>query len=610
MNKQNHHLMKLPVLLIAGLSIAGCQEDKMEGYLASPGEAIEFAVGSVTTRTAYVSDNQIDWTGGEQIRIYSDVADKKNQLGETVTPGTAEGWTNNALYTVTPVTGDGEHQYHGEFTATNGEYLAWSALSDTHEFYGIYPDERLNIEGSTPSNGLFQLQFISNQACKVTSAENGSYIAAPDMLNAYMVAHNRVVRTENHVLLDFDPIMTTLDITIRAGGYEVATGIIQPLTVTGVSVTLPNGLGGKDYFTYDATGILNSTDEGVSQGQGELFDELSSGQSESVFVRFTDEKGDPMDIPLSEGDSIRLTAFLPPIPGDKTVGTQIRVHTAENFDFSATLEKPLQAQYKVVIPLPNVNPESPKNTNWISELDGNIYLRQLSIPGAYCEDTEDDQANAAAIKKMLDMGIRAFDVREIDFFHTLTAHYDVSDAVCQTFKEFLNQNPQEFIIVYSDNNVGDCFNDKDVQIPIYKLTPDNASSTTITDLQGKIVPLRERGKYFCTYDDLDLDIINRPKIFPVHDCSSSNFQLDPEGWNKWDEDGAVSNWGGQNLTKSSDKGAINDPINQYKKQRGYTGIVTLHDIEYSDDMVNVVDEQLIQTIINCNFKFILDRKAN
>lgn len=207
------------------------------------------------------------------------------------------------------------------------------------------------------------------------------------------------------------------------------------------------------------------------------------------------------------------------------------------------------------------------------------------------------------------MGIRAFDVREINFFHAGTIHYDVSDAVCQTFKEFLKQNPQEFIIVYSDKNVGDCFDDYDVQIPIYKLTPGNASSTTITDLQGKIVPLIiERGKYFCTYDNLD--IINSPKIFPVHDCSSSNFQLDPEDWNKWGEDVAVSNWGGQNLTNSSDKRAINDPINQYKKQRGYTGIVTLHDIEYSDDMVNVVDEQLIQTIINCNFKFILDRKAN
>lgn len=599
MNKQKHYL-NLAILLMAGLAIAGCQEDEIGGFTpAAPGDAIEFAVNAVKTRTAYVSDNQIDWTGDENIRIYSDVADKKDQSGNN-TAGESDGWINDAVYTVTPVEDGGVHEYHGNFTAAGEAYLAWSGIRDRHEFYGIYPNERLNYDGSTPKNGLFQLQYITNQKCKVTTENNNYYIAEPDMLNAYMVAHNTVERTKNHVLLDFDPIMTTLDITIKAGGYEVATGIIQPLTVTGVSVTLPVVLG-KDYFTYNATKIQNSTEAG-SQGQGELQEVLGEG-SESVFISFTDESGNPMNISLSEGDSIRLTAFLPPIPSGETVGTQIRVHTAENFDFSATLEKPLQAQYKVVIPLPDVKPDSPKNTKWITELDGNIYLRQLSIPGAYCENTEDDQANAAAIKKMLDMGVRAFDVREIDFFHIGTMHYDVSDAVCQTFKKFLEQNRQEFIIVYSDENVGDCFNDNDVQIPIYKLTPDNASSTTITDLQGKIVPLKERGKYFCTYD-------NRQKIFPVHDYSSSNFQLDPEGWNKWDEDGAVSNWGGQNLTNSSDKGAINDPINQYKKQRGYTGIVTLHDIEYSDDMVNVVDEQLIQTIINCNFKFILDRNSN
>lgn len=600
MNMQKHYL-RLAILLIAGLAIVGCQEDEMGGYEpAAPGDAIEFAVASVKTRTAYVSDNQIDWTGGEQIRIYSDVADKKNQLGETVTPGTAEGWTNNALYTVTPVTGDGEHQYHGEFTATNGEYLAWSALSDTHEFYGIYPDERLNIEGSTPSNGLFQLQFISNQACKVTSAENGSYIAAPDMLNAYMVAHNRVVRTENHVLLDFDPIMTTLDITIRAGGYEVATGIIQPLTVTGVSVTVPNGLGGKDYFTYDATGILNSTDEGVSQGQGELIDVLRSGQPESVFVRFTDENGNPMDIPLSEGDSIRLTAFLPPIPDDKTVGTQIRVHTAENFDFSATLEKPLQAQYKVVIPLPDVKPDSHKNTKWITELDGNIYLKQLSIPGAYCNEND-----AEVINKLLSMGVRAFNMEELEFLHVGIPSYNaIPEGIVLAFNTFLKTYPEEFLFVYCENDLTGNFEAYD--IPYYKLATGNVGSATVTDMRGKIVTACKSTNYF--FESGKSDWVAGNRLFPHEDCSSSNFQLSPDGWDGWDDNGAVPNWGEQNLEDSSEKNSICNQIVRYGEQRGYAGIVTLHDIEYSDDMMNITDEQLIQAIINCNFKFILDRK--
>ena len=142
MNKQNHYL-NLSILLMAGLVIAGCQEDEVGGFTpAAPGDAIEFAVNAVKTRTAYVSDNQIDWTGDENIRIYSDVADKKDQSG-TTTEGTTAGWLNDAVYTVTPVEDGGVHEYHGNFTAVGGAYLAWSGIRDTHEFYGIYP--KMNV---------------------------------------------------------------------------------------------------------------------------------------------------------------------------------------------------------------------------------------------------------------------------------------------------------------------------------------------------------------------------------------------------------------------------------------------------------------------------------
>lgn len=601
MNKQKHYL-NLAILLMAGLVIAGCQEDEVGSFTpAAPGDAIEFAVNAVKTRTAYVSDNQIDWTGNEHIRIYSDVADKKDQSGNN-TAGTSGGWLNDAVYTVTPVKDGGVHEYHGNFTAVGGAYLAWSGISNTHEFYGIYPNERLNYDGSTPKNGSFQLQYITNQKCKVTSAENGSYIAAPDMLNAYMVAHNTVERTKNHVLLDFDPIMTTLDITIKAGGYEVATGIIQPLTVTGVSVTLPVVLG-KDYFTYNATKIQNSTEEGVSQGQGELTDELKNGQSESVFVSFVDESGNPMEIPLSEGDSIRLTAFLPPIPTEQTTGTQIRVHTAENFDFSTTLKKPLQAQYKIEIPLPDVNPESRKNTNWISELDRNIYLRQLSIPGAYCNKNND----AEVINKLLSMGVRAFNVKELEFLHVDwgESYYAIPEEIVKAFNLFLQNNPHEFLFIYGEKNLETDF--KEYSVPYYTLTTGNVGTTTVDDMRGKIVTAYRSTNYFFENGKSDLNANNR--LFPHEDCTSSNFQLAPEGWNSWGRDGAVSNWGEQCLSNSSDKTVIYNQIAKYNEQRGYTGIVTLENVDTSGGL-DSTDEQLIQAIINCNFRFISDKQAN
>lgn len=602
MNKQKHYL-NLAILLMAGLAIAGCQEDEVGGFTpAAPGDAIEFAVNAVKTRTAYVSDNQIDWTGGENIRIYSDVADKKDQSGNN-TPGASGGWINDAVYTVTPAEEGGVHEYHGNFTAVGETYLAWSGISNTHEFYGIYPNERLNYDGSTPKNGSFQLQYITNQKCKVTTEDNNYYIAEPDMLNAYMVAHNTVERTKNHVLLDFDPIMTTLDITIKAGGYEVATGIIQPLTVTGVSVTLPAVIG-KDYFTYNASNIQNSTEAG-SSGQGELQEELRDG-SESVFISFTDKSGNPMNISLSEGDSIKLTAFLPPIPTDKTSQAQIKVHTLENFKFVATLNKPLQAQYKIEIPLPDVKPDSPKNTNWISELDGDSPLTQMSIIGVRCSEN----TSAETINKLLDMGVRSFDVEELMFWHVGVPSYNaIPEAIVNTFKSFLEENKDEFLIVYSDKALKTDF--EEYNVPIYELKTDNVSTVTVTDMRGKIVTAWKGTNYFVQNDKSENGLFNLGKLFPHKDYhSSSEFPINPKNWNDWgkDKDGSVKNWGEQCLD-SSDKTVIYNQIAKYNEQRGYTGIVTLENVDTSGGL-DSTDEQLIQAIINCNFRFISDKQAN
>lgn len=586
MNKQKHYL-NLAILLMAGLVIAGCQEDEVGGFTpAAPGDAIEFAVNAVETRTAYVSDNQIDWTGGENIRIYSDVADKKDQSGNN-TPGASGGWINDAVYTVTPAEEGGVHEYHGNFTAVGETYLAWSGISNTHEFYGIYPNERLNYDGSTPKNGSFQLQYITNQKCKVTTENNNYYIAEPDMLNAYMVAHNTVERTKNHVLLDFDPIMTTLDITIKAGGYEVATGIIQPLTVTGVSVTLPVVLG-KDYFTYNATKIQNSNEEG-SQGQGELQEKLGEG-SESVFISFTDKKsGNPMNISLSEGDSIKLTAFLPPIPTDKTSQAQIKVHTLENFKFVATLNKPLQAQYKIEIPLPDVKPDSPKNTNWISQLDGNIKLTELSIPGYYCDGSE----NGAVINELLQKGIRVFDIQKLSEWN----HKEQMESVVEALNTFIDENPNEFIFT----TVDDRRNSPDgLKKTTVDFDEDKWKTTTITQLRGQIIALYfYNGLGTSGYVQTDKEIgddctFDREFGFEYGDIlNNANWNL---RYNKNEHD------------YSSSQSRYKEIVNCTEQKDRCTGILmvpyanqTYVDGEYT------YSDLLIQSIIECNFKFILDR---
>ena len=133
-----------------------------------------------------------------------------------------------------------------------------------------------------------------------------------------MMAKNELTPIGDHVLMAFDPIMTTPDITITAGSYEVGTGIIQPVTVTGVSIIMPKKLNSTD-LNYKITGLTNGT---FTTPRGELQD-IADGQ-ESVFIQIDNDGKKYVD--LYEGESINLMAFLPPIPqltGAKNPGTYL-----------------------------------------------------------------------------------------------------------------------------------------------------------------------------------------------------------------------------------------------------------------------------------------------
>ena len=311
-----------------------------------------------------------------------------------------------------------------------------------------------------------------------------------------------------------------------------------------------------------------------------------------------------MKEPCSEGESIKLTAFLPPIPNGKTTGTKIRVWTAENFNFQTTLKQPLQAQYKIEIPLPDVKPDSPKNTNWISQLDGDSPLTQMSIIGVRCSEN----TSVETINKLLDMGVRSFDVEELMFWHMgVHSYYAIPEAIVKTFKSFLEENKDEFLIVYSDAALNTDF--EEYNVPIYELKTDNVSTVTVTDMRSKIVTAWKGTNYFVQNGKYENGLVNLGKLFPHKDYhSSSEFPINPKNWNDWgkDKDGSVKNWGEQCLSDSSDKTVIYNQIAKYNEQRGYTGIVTLENVDTSGGL-DSTDEQLIQAIINCNFRFISDK---
>lgn len=294
-------------------------------------------------------------------------------------------------------------------------------MSTPAVFYGAYPAERI-VTYPKENSGVFSMKYYTNQECKVYSSENGVYLTKPDMKNAYMMAKNELTPIGDHVLLAFDPIMTTPDITITAGSYEVGTGIIRPVTVTGVSVIMPKKLSSSN-LNYKITNLTNGS---IATPRGEL-QNIVDGQ-ESVFIQIDNNGKKYVD--LYEGESINLMAFLPPIP--QLTDAKIQVHTLGT-TFVIKVDKELQTQSRITIKLPDIKPEDEKPNNWMSKLDDNTSLKSMSIPAYMCQ--ENTEKELQKIEDLFRKGVRAFDA---DVFASTSGIISKEKTIDSNFIEKIN----------------------------------------------------------------------------------------------------------------------------------------------------------------------------
>ena len=588
-------------LLFAGLSLLGCADEDDNYASVHPGNAIQFSVERIATRTHYEDKYEengtvyypIDWDAGDLIFISS--ADAY--------PGTSISGQQHAIYKVTPTD---DALYHGSIvpidpstSSENDAYgLHWGMednFDKQYTFYGAYPAQR--VKGYSNSmddmtSGTLTMQYYTNQVCKITSVEDGQYESEPDMMNAYMLAKKTLLSpTADHILLDFKPIMTTLDIHITAGNYEVATGIIQPVTITGVSIITPGELKGKELQcnaqTLDENGTTTLTN----------FDSSSSSK-EFVFVGIdnTLESSNEKSIgyvDLFEGESLHLMAFLPPFK-DVSNGTQIKIHAVGGLSFEFTLREGhnyFEAQKRIDVQLPDVSPLTTKTNNWISQLNDDKLLRTLSIPGYECKEGDESRLN-----DLLNMGVRAFDV---DILRDGIAHLqNLPQDIREIFENFLLQHPKEFIILLYDNTGDLGIN------PKFELTKDNWNNATVLKVRGGIISLKKAGfgEGYYEQEGVDGGFLGGENDLPFGrtDINKDKDLLIPNSkWNVQyiDEEDATEIIA---LNKTNYEAIIKTAI-----QEGCIGIVMAPYAGeiYADDATYTYSDLLIQSIIDCNYKF-------
>ena len=567
--------MTLRFKYIVGLAavaagLASCVKEDFENAVNGSYDGIQFNISTVDTKTAYgaqASDKSwpLYWVKGDPIRIYCAEAEDAKQADYTVTPSEANSNT-------------------GSMALASGTALQWGGDSNDHNFYAVYPNT------ATIENGIATFQINRNQKATVTTTNGygSDVVAAPDMRNAYMVAKTTTKPTDEAVGLTFKPIMTTLDVVIKAANVNMnTTGSARITGISLASTMTSNSTASKDLFYYDIT-------SGAITANGASTSGTSTTMTEQTFVNLVDQSGNASYVDLASGHTLTITVFLPPMSKAAAANlkrqVKVRVHATGNTELVASLKTNDASsenwttqltpgtKRKVVLPALPTDAQYSGN-NWITPLDGDIYVSQMSIPGAHDAATGEDMATAigdlfaATQEQTLDtqwnLGVRAFDLRpaiysssdELWLYHGMTRVSISWATAMNTIKSNLISNPGEFAIVlfrHEDESTGSKNNNAD-DFNTYMTNYINTNSSWIVDWKPDLTIDECRGKII---------LISRFSGSWSHGCFT--------GWNH-DAAGATTTLRNADNSKSATM-YVQDYYNPSSHDTKWTSIKTYLDI--------------------------------
>lgn len=412
----------LVTIMVAGTFIS-CNENELDPDNGQhSGKKISFSISDDKTRTSYDDANnlQINWTEGDQVRIYCDEAEDVKQ----------------ADYTVAQIDkNSGKLVY-------NADGLAWGGNDDTHNFYAVYPADDKTVASMV--DGKVTINANLNQKCTLGNLVGTMYETTPDMTNAIMVA-KLSTKPIDKVDLTFKPIMTTLEVVVRGAENDNLAGTY----IRGISISM------------DASAFGASSKQFV---YNLITDELERDDATSTvnfFVGINTSDG-TNSLHLDATQSVKLTAFLPPVSINDAHRIKIRVHATGATELVATIGSNFEIlqSAKSRITLPWITSKNQGNNNWITPLDDDIYVSQMSIPGTHDAATGDGtdfsigKTQELTLDKQFELGIRAFDLRpavssgDIHIFHGAISTTYSWDNIMERFKYYLQNNPGEFIIIF------------------------------------------------------------------------------------------------------------------------------------------------------------------
>lgn len=363
--------MKLKIFSIFAASLlmlGSCSEKEIAEVPVQTGDEIHFGPSTpdkVDTRTIYDTPTQdaegnwyfpVHWEQDDEIAVYCPQASQpaSQLVNYKITPDSKNPATSSAVTKI----GDGAG-------------LQWGS-SDEHRFYGFYPASAVKgtetdgrIIGKIPVE-----QKVVRWESKTADDATITYNGVPDTDLAYMFAYTSVKKSElvnnPDIPLKFKPLVTILEIIVNGPAENSSPIQVSNINVTGVSGNVALA-GNFECLISDQSGTCTPLEDGT------VTNRISISCYDNDKKEF---------ITLKHGDKINVKAFI--IPNEVSIGTRqisITVSTVNGGAKTKTLQTDeIVAQKVNRVSLPALT--SGGTNYWLSNLDPNIYLSELSLPGS------------------------------------------------------------------------------------------------------------------------------------------------------------------------------------------------------------------------------------
>lgn len=383
-------------LMIIGL--ASCVNDNVTGGKPLP-KGTEFDFGTTVdanlSRTYYdpadvANPNATYW------KIFWNYQDPLDQV-YIYSPQAMTG-RQQAAYTV--------HGVKDQYSATatkNSEIGIQLSDANTYDFYGMYPAQNVKANsGSGHSLSATMPIFQTASTTEIMNSETnvGNLETTADMNSALMIAKESgfMPSTQNNakVNLQFEPFASMLNVTVN--GVE-QTNLQYKVLITSVIIEADAPIAGDFTYNYDTKAI-------------------TFGENASKFIqidtKFKDADGHQIGVPMGPDSKLNVRAFMIPNPKVKSLKVKVVTSAAQTLTKTLNMANFKNSQIHFA-KLPKINASNLQFDYkiWLSQLDPNIYLSEISMPGSaltfsYKLNKDYQKTQTLNLTEQFENGIRVF----------------------------------------------------------------------------------------------------------------------------------------------------------------------------------------------------------